>query len=102
MCITQLDITYHFIQCCIDSEHFRQSSSLEIEDKTDGKSIKSNASGVTQEQESFTCNSCGKSFQQQKYLSQHISKLHSNKKLDGEGNNSEESCYNTSCDTLQR
>lgn len=103
MCITQLDITYHFIQCCIDSEQLRQSNSVEKLDRTDDdeKSIKSNGSVVTQE-ENFTCNNCGTSFQQKKYLSQHIFELHSKNKYDGESNNVEQSCYNTPCDTLQK
>lgn len=100
MCITQLDITYHFIQCCIDSEQLRQSNSVEKLDDDD-KSIKSNNSVVTQE-ENFTCNNCGMSFQQKKYLSQHIFELHSNNKDDGESNNVEPFCFNTPCGTLQK
>lgn len=57
---------------------------------------------ATQEEECFICNSCGRLFQQKKYLSQHISKLHSNEKDIGEGNNVKESCCNNTSDTLQQ
>ncbi|CAG9770370.1 unnamed protein product [Ceutorhynchus assimilis] len=63
-CISQLDAAYKFVQCCIESEKFRKKDSNSLKPK----------------EELFTCDDCGKSFKQKQYLSQHITKLHVNKR----------------------
>ncbi|XP_066149195.1 gastrula zinc finger protein XlCGF57.1-like [Euwallacea fornicatus] len=73
-CTTQLDITYKFVQNCIESEEFRKKCLLEIECKSP------NIPNEPSELEKFVCDHCNRKFRQKKYLSQHITKLHSSKK----------------------
>ncbi|XP_050306127.1 zinc finger protein 771-like [Anthonomus grandis grandis] len=59
LCIAQLDITYDFVQCCVESEKFRQKEPDNFS-QTLG----------------FKCDECGKTFRQKKRLVQHITTLH--------------------------
>ncbi|KAL1502765.1 hypothetical protein ABEB36_007863 [Hypothenemus hampei] len=70
-CISQLELVYKFVLCCIESEKFRKLGVVDPSDIPDNDIINKEASD-----EKFRCNLCEKSFRQKKYLSQHISIIH--------------------------
>ncbi|KAH1018405.1 zinc finger protein 888 isoform X1 [Dendroctonus ponderosae] len=76
-CSLQLDSAYKFVQCCIESEAFRRENLDALAEK---ESIDDNCSSSPTHNGAFTCDHCGRTFRQKRYLSQHITKLHIKKK----------------------